>query len=308
MSGSVVTARAAVLRSPGQPLSLEEVAVPSPGRGEVRVRMLATGVCRSDVSMAAGKIPLGRTDPFVLGHEGYGVVEDIGPEVSSLSPGAHVVLAAVPNCGHCWHCLHAEGALCDERAQHFPSRAQDKDGAPVWGLAGIGTFAEVTCVSASSVTEVRSTLPAAELALLGCAMLTGVGAVTKSAGVRHANAVVIVGCGGVGQVALQAARMVGAAPLIAIEPNSAKRELALSSGATHTLDPMAEDVIARVREITEGRGADHVIDFVATSATLGTSWTMTRRGGQLTVVGPAGKRGRSGQQLPTADGLILRSH
>lgn len=275
--------RAAVLREIGTPMRVEEVGLPEPGPGRVRVRLAAAGVCHSDLSLARGI--LRQPVPAVLGHEGAGVVLATGPGVESVGAGDHVLLVWAPPCRECWHCRHGEPFLCERALDpSAPPYATLADGAPVHAGLGTAAFAEETVVGESAVVPLPRDVPLEEAALLGCAVLTGVGAVTRTAGVVAGESVVVLGLGGVGLSAVQGARIAGADPIIAVDPAQAKEPLARSLGATHVLTPDGE-ILRTIRALTGGRGADHAIECVGRADTIRLAWSCTRRGGTATVVG-----------------------
>ncbi|WP_432828400.1 Zn-dependent alcohol dehydrogenase [Dactylosporangium sp. CA-092794] len=273
---------AAVLRAVDGPLTVEEIELNPVGPGQVRVRLAAAGVCHSDLSLANGTLrqPL----PAVLGHEGAGVVVETGPDVTGVAPGDHVVLNWSPPCRACWYCAAGEPYLCehadDARAVPFASTG----GEPVFAGLGTGAFAAETVVGANACIPVPADLPLAEAALLGCAVLTGVGAVTNAAGVRPGESVAVIGLGGVGLAAIQGARIAGASAIVAVDPAPEKEGLARSLGATHFRTPSA-GLAKEIRALTGGRGADHAIECVGRGETIRAAWSATRRGGTATVVG-----------------------
>lgn len=277
------TTLAAVVRAPGEPVRIEEVALPELGPGLVRVRMAAAGVCHSDLSLASGK--LAHPMPAVLGHEGVGHVVDVGAGVSDLSVGDTVLLNWNPPCRSCWHCTHGEPYLCANAAD--ASRrvwGTLADGTDVHPCLGVAAFAQETVVPASACVAIPADIPPTEAALLGCAVLTGVGAVRNAAQVRPGQSVAVIGLGGVGLAAVQGARLAGAAMVIAVDPVEEKEELARSLGATHFLTP-SDDLSRRIRALADGRGVDHAIECVGRAATIRAAWSCTRRGGTTTVVG-----------------------
>jgi S-(hydroxymethyl)glutathione dehydrogenase / alcohol dehydrogenase len=274
--------RAAVMRALGGPLGVEEIELNPVGPGQVRVRLAAAGVCHSDLSLADGTLrqPL----PAVLGHEGAGVVVEVGEGVTEVAAGDHVVLNWSPPCRACWFCAAGEPYLCahadDARAVPFATAA----GEPVYAGLGTGAFAAETVVGAHACIPVPADIPLAEAALLGCAVLTGVGAVTNAAKVRPGQTVAVIGLGGVGLAAIQGARIAGAAAIIAVDPAPAKEGLARSLGATHYAAPHA-GLAKEIRALTGGLGADHAIECVGRGETIRAAWSATRRGGTATVVG-----------------------
>jgi S-(hydroxymethyl)glutathione dehydrogenase/alcohol dehydrogenase len=278
--------RAAVLHAVGSPLVVGDLVLPEPGPGQVRVRIAAAGVCHSDLSLARGT--LRQPVPAVLGHEAAGTVVSVGPDVTTCSPGDRVVLCWAPPCGTCWYCSEGEAWLCERSSDAAAAPYATVDGEPVYpGLSTAG-FAEETVVSARAVVPVPEGVPLEHAALVGCAVMTGVGAVLHSAKVRAGQSVLVVGLGGVGLSVVQGARLAGAGSVIAVDRSEAKLALASSMGATEVLE--ASDSLARsVRALTGGRGADHAFDCVGSADTIRTSWSATRRGGTTTVVGIGGK-------------------
>jgi S-(hydroxymethyl)glutathione dehydrogenase/alcohol dehydrogenase len=279
--------RAAVLMKQGGPLDVRDISLGDPGPGQVKVRVHAAGVCHSDLSLANGTLM--QEVPAVLGHEGAGVVTAVGDGVDRVAEGDHVVLNWAPACRECWFCLQGEPWLCAhaEDVARAPYASLD-DGTPVYPGLGTGAFAEETIVPAAGVVKVPDSVPMTHAAVLGCAVQTGAGAVLNTARVRAGESVVVVGLGGVGLSALQAARAVGAGPIIGVDVSEAKAELAERHGATEFV--VSTDTTAKaVRKLTGGRGADHAFDCVGLPATIRTAWSSSRRGGSVTVVGVGSK-------------------
>ncbi|WP_200209994.1 zinc-binding dehydrogenase [Micromonospora coerulea] len=277
--------RALVARGPGAPLRVEEVRLPAPGPGQLRIRIRAAGICHSDLSMVNGT--LAPAYPLVLGHEAAGVVAEAGPG-TRLPVGAPVVLNWAPACRDCWFCRHDEPWLCAANTAPAVARGETADGVPLHVTLGLGALAEEVVVPEHAAVAVPAGLPPAQAALLGCAVLTGTGAVRNTARVRAGESVAVIGLGGVGLAVLIAARAAGAAPVVAVDVAEAKRELALAAGATDFL--LADDRLTKeVRARTEGRGVDHAFECVGRSATIGSAWRLARRGGAVTVVGMGGK-------------------
>ena len=274
---------AAVLREVGGPLSVEEIDLPQPGPGQVRVRLAATGVCHSDLSLARGTLKA--AVPVVLGHEGAGWVVSVGDGVTAVAPGDPVVLNWSPPCGRCWFCGHGEPYLCEHsgEASARPYAAL-ADGTPVHPGLGTAAFATETVVGENACIPLPDGIPMEQAALLGCAVLPGVGAVLNSARVRPGESVVVFGLGGVGLSALQGARLAGADPVIAVDPAESRWELARELGATAVLPP-GPSLGREVRALTGGRGADHAIECVGRAETMRAAWSVVRRGGRATVVG-----------------------
>ena len=279
--------RAAVLRSVGSPLVIEEIQLPAPAAGEVHVRLAAAGVCHSDLSLANGTLE--QPVPAVLGHEGAGTVIAIGPGVTNVGPGDHVLLNWSPSCGSCWFCMHGEPYLCDQTAKAWQRRyARLADGTPLYAGLGTATFGEETVVPSSALRGLPPTVNLEGAALLGCALLTGIGAVINSADVQPGESVVVFGTGGVGLSVLQGARLVGAEMIIGVDITPEKEGLARTNGATDFI--VADELaVRRIREHTAGRGADHAFDCVGSASTIRQAWSSTRRGGRITVVGIGAK-------------------
>jgi S-(hydroxymethyl)glutathione dehydrogenase/alcohol dehydrogenase len=281
--------RAAILWEQGQPLSVEQAELDPPGPGEVLVEVRAAGVCHSDLHPARGDWPI--KTPIVLGHEGAGLVREIGPGVTRVSEGDHVVLCWAPPCGQCPSCLEGRAVLCDRVEKvtfrnRLPSgvarlHARDRDVAPFLGTA---CFADFVVVPETGVAPVPHDVAFDALATLGCAVLTGFGAVTNAARAPAGSHVAVIGAGGVGLNVVQSAAIAGCETIIAIDRRPAPLTIARAFGATHTIDAAA-DVPAAVRETTRGRGADFVFDTVGSPSTLAAALASARKGGTVVVTG-----------------------
>ncbi|MCF3175708.1 Zn-dependent alcohol dehydrogenase [Streptomyces sioyaensis] len=286
--------RAAVLSAVNAPLQVSEIDLPAPGPGQVRIKLAAAGVCHSDLSLSNGT--LRQPAPAVLGHEGAGTVTAVGPDVTTVAPGDQVVLNWAPSCGDCHFCGLAEPWLCADAglAANSPYAILAGGDTALYPGLGTGAFAEETVVPARAALPLPDGVPLADAALLGCAVLTGWGAVHHSARVRAGESVVVFGVGGVGLATLQAARIAGAGPIVAVDVSPAKEELARAAGATEFV--VAEDAAffekegaKRIRKLTGGFGADVAIECVGRAETIRTAWSATRRGGRTTVVGIGGQ-------------------
>ncbi len=275
--------RAAVLREIGTPMRVEDIELPETRPGQVRVRISAAGVCHSDLSLATGT--LRQPVPAVLGHEGAGVVTEVGDGVTKVSPGDHVLLIWSAPCRDCWFCLRNEPWLC-ERAGDAAGRpyARDFRGQDLYPGLGVAAFAEETVVGERAVVRLPEDLALDTAALLSCAVITGVGAVLHSAKVTPGETVAVFGLGGVGLSAVQGARIAGASQVITIDPSGSKESMARMLGATDVLTTGA-DVVTRIRELTGGRGVDHAFECVGRAEAIRAAWSSTRRGGRTTVVG-----------------------
>lgn len=278
---------AVVLRETGGPMRVEPISLRAPGSGEVRVRIEAASLCHSDLSLATGVMP--QKLPAVLGHEAAGVVVETGPGVDSPVVGDPVLLLWNAPCRNCWFCAHDQPWLCEHAAdRNTLAYAVDESGGSLYPGLSTGAFAQETVVAANACYPLPADIPLDLAALLGCAVTTGVGAVLTTAGVREGESVAVIGLGGVGLAAVQGARIAGASPIIAVDRVTDKFELATSLGATHTVLADASQN-KRIRELTGGRGPDHVLDCVGLAATIKNSWKAARRGGTLTVVGIGGR-------------------
>lgn len=279
--------RAAVLRAVSEPMTVETIHLKAVGPGDVRVRIEQTGVCHSDLSLARGV--LAQPLPAVLGHEACGTIIEVGASVNDLAEGQRVILLWITPCGHCFHCVHDEPHLCANGSQRAGEPyAVTEQGEPVYPGLTVGSFAEQTVVPRAAVVLVPDDIDTADAALLGCAVTTGVGAVTSTAHVTEGSSVLVIGLGGVGLSVLQGARLAGAGTIIAIDRSPDKADLALAAGAHHFMAADETNKTA-VRGLTEKRGADFVFDCVGSARTIRDMWSMTRRGGSCTVVGIGGK-------------------
>jgi S-(hydroxymethyl)glutathione dehydrogenase/alcohol dehydrogenase len=278
--------RAAVLSAPGESLHVAELELPEPGPGQVRVRIAATGVCHSDLSLARGT--LRQSMPVVLGHESAGTVVSVGEGVTRAAPGDRVVLCWAPPDGTCWFCQQGEPWLCENSSNAASTPYATVDGQDVYPGLSTGGFAEETVVGERAVIPVPDGVPLEHAALVGCAVMTGVGAVLNTAKVREGQSVLVVGLGGVGLSVVQGARLAGAGQIIVVDRAPEKLELARSMGATDVLEAGGE-LAKQVRGLTDKRGADHAFDCVGQAETIRSSWSATRRGGVTTIVGIGGK-------------------
>jgi alcohol dehydrogenase len=271
-----------------KPLRIEEVDLDGPGPGEVLVRIVAAGLCHSDLSVINGDRP--RPLPMVLGHEAAGVVEEVGPFVDDLKRGDHVVSVFVPSCGHCSPCMEGRPALCEPGAQHngagdllSGARRLRRDGKSVNHHLGVSCFAQYATVSRRSLVPVGQDAPLPIAALMGCAVLTGAGAVFNGGDVRPGGATAIVGLGGVGLAAILGAAACGAETIVAVDRLDNKLGFARELGATHTFNADDPDIVSKVREATKG-GVDAALEFAGSTKALELSYAITRRGG-VTVTG-----------------------
>jgi Zn-dependent alcohol dehydrogenase len=276
--------RAAVCRAFGTPLEVEELVLAAPREDEVTVVVAACAVCHSDVAFAEGA--WGGALPAVYGHEAAGFVQDVGLGVRHVRPGDRVVVSLIRSCGRCWFCARGEFHLCEG---DFPGDREDRlrtvAGEPVFQAMHTGSFAEQALVHESQVAVVPDSLPLDVASLLGCGVITGVGAVLDRARVARGSSVVVVGTGGVGVNTVQGARIAGADVVVAVDTSAEKRAAALEFGATHAVDPAEDDVVAAVRSLTGARGADYVFVGVGRGPVIESSLALIRRGGTVVVLG-----------------------
>lgn len=263
---------------------VDGVTVREPGYGEVQVRIVASGLCQSDLSVVNGKIPF--PSPVILGHEGAGIVEAVGPGVTTPVVGDHVVLATLATCGQCASCTSGRPTMC--RASFGKTATPfELDGTPIHNFATLSTFSERIVVQAGQAIAISKDIPLATACVIGCAVLTGVGAVLNRAHVSPGDSVVVIGAGGIGLNVIQGARIAGAAKIIAIDTNPEKESKTSLFGATHFINATAGDTVAAVHEITGG-GAAHVFDCVGGEAITSQAMEMLDWGGQLIMLGVAG--------------------
>lgn len=275
---------AAVCRAFNEPLVIEAVGLAPPGPGEVVVELKACAICHSDLHYIEGA--WGGLLPAVYGHEAAGVVRVCGDGVEDLAPGDHVVVTLIRACGHCFFCALGEETAC---AHDFPLAQRtpltDAAGRPLQHGMGTAAFAERVLVDQTQVARIGEDLPFDVAALLACGVITGVGAVSNTAAVPAGSSVVVIGAGGVGLNVVQGARLVGAAAIIALDLVAEKRVMARAFGATAAFDPLADDALAAVRELTAGRGADFVFVSVGSKVAIEQGVGLLRRGGSLVIVG-----------------------
>lgn len=282
--------RAAVFYGPGKPMVVEQVQLDDPERGEVLVRIAASGVCRSDLHVlkAEWKSPL----PIVLGHEAAGTVVEVGSGVTRVRPGDAVVLSFAPNCGGCSYCVTGRGHLCStmrgEQGGMLPGGTTrlHKDGERIHHFARMASFAEYVVVHESSTIPIAPDVPLDLAALVGCSVTTGIGAVLNTAKVEAGSTVAVVGCGGVGLNCIQGARLVNASRIIAIDVSAEKLDFAREFGATDIIDAREGEVAKRVRALT-GDGVDYAFEALGSAETIRTALDCVRPGGVAVVAGMA---------------------
>jgi S-(hydroxymethyl)glutathione dehydrogenase/alcohol dehydrogenase len=277
--------KAAVLRELNKPFSLEDVSVDRPGPREVLLRTAAAGICHSDMHFQEGKYlwPM----PCVLGHEGAGVVEAVGSDVSYVRPGDHVITCVSVFCGRCESCLRGRPHMCSKQGLLRDAGAPPalhQGGKPVHQMMGLSCYAEQMLVHENAVVKIERDVPLDRAALIGCAVTTGVGAVLNTAKVEPGSTVAVVGCGGIGLNAVQGARLAGAARIIAVDRIAAKLDLARGFGATDTVDAAAGDPVEQVKQLTSG-GVDYAFEAIGLKQTAEQCFAMLKPGGLAVVIG-----------------------
>lgn len=284
------SAKAAVLNAVDTPLQIrDDITVAAPQAGEVRVEMVASGVCHSDISVQNGTIPL--MAPLVLGHEGAGVITEVGEGVTDRAVGDHVVLSWVPQCGECYFCRRGQGFLCEKNAAvslggllDGSKRFSTPEG-ELGQMAYCGTFSNESVVPAISTVKIPNDVPLEAAALIGCGVLTGVGAALNTAKIQPGDSVAVIGCGGVGLNVIQGARIAGATKIIAVDMFDSKLEMAKEFGATDVVNAGEGDPVAAVQALTEGRGVDTSFEVIGLGPTIDQAINMARTGGEIVLVG-----------------------
>ena len=282
--------RAAVLDAPNTPVSVQEIDIRGPRRGEVLVRIAACGVCHSDLSIVDGSFP--SPMPVVLGHEAAGVVEAIGDDVSSVAVGDQVVLTPLPACGQCYFCTRHQPTLCSVYgASLFSALLTDgtsplsRNGELVYRGLATAAWAEQAIMPEVGVVKVDADVPLDVACVLGCAVQTGVGAVLNTAKVEEGATVLVLGAGGIGIAVTQGARLAAASRVIVVDPVAERRDAALRFGATDVCDPAADDPIAMAFALTNGIGVDYAFEAAGQAALIEQGIMATRAGGTIVCVG-----------------------
>lgn len=287
-------AKAVLCREINQPVVVEEIEVEPPRRGEVMIRLAACGVCHSDYSVTTGTIPF--PPPVVLGHEGAGIVVEVGEGVTGIAVGDAVVSSFVSMCGKCRYCQTGRPQLCDQAAKAaytLPDgtvRTKDRQGRPLNVFSGCGVMAEVATLHTDNVVKIDKDIPLDRAALVSCGVMTGVGAVANTARVAPGSIAVVFGCGGVGLNAIQGCAIAGAAMIVAVDTADAKLEMARQFGATHVLNAKSEEnVVKALRKLTGG-GADYAFECVGHGEVAAQAYGALRKGGTAVVVGVASQK------------------
>lgn len=299
--------RAAVCHEFGKPLVVEDIAFDPPQQGEVLVRMVAAGICHSDIHLIRGEWE--GDVPVVAGHEGSGVVEAVGPGVTSVAVGDSVVVSLLRSCGRCYYCQTGAPFACDHQfALASETRLHSHDGQPIRQGISTACFAEYAIVEQSQLVRVPDGFPMECAALLACGVITGLGAVVNTAQVLPGSSVAVIGVGGVGLNSVQGASLSGANPIIAVDTLDGKLESARDFGATHGVNATAQDAIEQVKTIVGGGGVDYVFVTVGSATAAAQGLAMIRSGGTLTLVGMPARRDTFGLNVFEAVGRGVHIH
>lgn len=282
--------KAAVVYEPGKPIEVEELELRKPGDGEVLIRYLYAGLCHSDIHVAHGDLEARM--PMILGHEGAGVIEEVGPGVTRVKPGDHVVCSFIPNCGTCRYCANGQQSICDMGATildgvlpggHYPASGPRGD---YGGMCMLGTFSQYGVIHQNSAVKVDDDLPLDKAVLVGCGVPTGWGSAVNTAEVRPGQTVAVFGVGGIGINAVQGARYAGAKYVVAVDPLENKREKAMELGATHAF-ATAEEAQAAITDLTRGQMADAAIltPGLMTEEIVASGFHAVGKGGKVVLTG-----------------------
>ena len=278
--------KAAILRQPGTPLTIEEARLDGPGPREVLIRTAACGLCHSDLHFIEGNYP--HPLPCIPGHEAAGTVEAVGSEVRTVKPGDRVVTCLSAFCGHCEYCVTGRMSLCPGGDTRRPSGAAPRitapDGTPINQMLNLSAFAEAMLVHEHACVKIDPEMPLEKAAVIGCAVTTGAGTVFNACKLTPGETVAVIGCGGVGLATINAARIAGAGRIIAADPVPEKRELAQKLGATDVVDPTTDTAAREIIELTKG-GVDHAIEAVGRPQSAALAVKALRRGGTATILG-----------------------
>lgn len=275
--------KAAVLYEANSPLVVEEVELRGPGPGEVLVRFAGSGVCHSDYHIVKGDWP--HALPLVLGHEGAGIVEEVGEGVTVVKPGDHVVLSWKPNCGRCDYCITGRPHLCTDTQDIGEASGMWLGDQKLNMYNRVASFAEYTVAPEAGIIPIREEMPLDRASLLGCAVMTGVGAVINTARVRPGTTVTVFGCGGVGLNMIQGARLASAGRIIAVDVQDHKLDFARRFGATDGINASRQDPVEAIRQLTGGEGADYAFEAIGIPLVMEEAFTSVRRGGMAVIVG-----------------------
>jgi S-(hydroxymethyl)glutathione dehydrogenase/alcohol dehydrogenase len=282
--------KAAVLNKINEPMTLDTLEMAALAPADVLVKIKASGLCHTDLEVIQGSLayPL----PIVLGHEGAGIVEAVGADVTQVNPGDHVILSWNPQCGHCFYCERGLPILCEPFSQNQPKgllldgkSRMSRSGKQVHHYSVTSTHAEYTVVPESGAIPVPKDIPFDRACIIGCGVMTGVGAAVRKARIAAGSNVVVIGCGAVGLNVLQGAKLVGAGQIIAVDVGKAKLDRALQFGATHAVDGSSGDALDQIRALAAGRGADYVFEAAGTKNTFRLAVEAVRPGGDVVWLG-----------------------
>jgi len=282
--------KAAILYEYARPLVVEEVILDPPQRGEVMVRLVASGICHSDVNIIRGEATAKL--PIVLGHEAAGIVEVTGSDVVGLKPGDRVSVSLIRSCGRCFYCVRGHPNDCEgSHPLSFQTRIHNQQGEPITQGINVAGFAEYIVVDQTQIVKMPDDMPLETAAVLGCGVITGMGAVLNTAQVEARSNVVVIGLGGVGINAIQGAVLAGARRVIAVDLLDNKLVFARTFGATHTVNARTENPVEIIKELTGGRGADYVFVTVGSERAVTQSFNMIRKRGTVVLIGLIGDEG-----------------
>ena len=274
--------RGVIAKTKGAPVSIENIVIPDPGPGEVKVKIAACGVCHTDLHYREGAI--NDEFPYLLGHEAAGFVDTVGEGVTDVQPGDYVILNWRAVCGDCRACRRGRPWYCFN-THNAAAKMTLEDGTELSPALGIGAFAEKTLVAAGQCTKVDRRAPAQVAGLLGCGVMAGLGAAINTGNITRGDTVAVIGCGGVGDAAIAGARLAGASIIIAVDIDDRKLELAREFGATHTVNSRNRDAVEGIQEFTGGFGADVVIDAVGRPETYEAAFYGRDLAGTVVLVG-----------------------
>ncbi len=277
-----VEVRGVIARAVGEPVTVETIIVPDPGPGEARVDIQACGVCHTDLHYREGGI--NDEFPFLLGHEAAGIVESVGPDVTSVAPGDFVILNWRAVCGECRSCRKGKPQYCFN-THNATQKMTLADGTELSPALGIGAFAEKTLVAAGQCTKINPAAKPEAAGLLGCGVMAGIGAAINTGGVGRGDSVAVFGCGGVGDAAIEGARIAGATTIIAVDLDDTKLQWAEQFGATHTVNSSQVDPVEAIRELTDGNGVDVAIEAVGLPVTYKQAFEARDLAGTVVLVG-----------------------
>jgi S-(hydroxymethyl)mycothiol dehydrogenase len=281
-----ITARGSIVRTPGGRAEVEEFTIDDPGPDEVLVRIVASGVCHTDLGVKSGTYG-SEGFPFLLGHEGAGIVEAVGPGVDNPKVGDHVILAWRAPCGKCRFCATGQPHLC-AASLNAEKLMRTLDGITLNPVLGIGTFCTHTLVHARQAITIDHDLPSPQMSLIGCGVMTGVGAALYTAAVKPGQSVAVIGCGGVGDSVISGARLAGATTIIAVDIDPQKLEWSKEFGATHTVNPRDGDPVEAIKAITGGFGVNHAFEAVGSAEALKTALWCRDLAGSCIFIGVPG--------------------